>query len=285
MFLMSKPVPSAEPAGPRLVLVDGKSEDRAGSPGVHAALSMLEALVRRGALGLTELAGEVGVAKSTVHRITAVLVRRGWAIRRRDGRFDLGIRAIGISSSSAELPLITAFRSTAAALLDLHNETVCLAVVDGDDSVYIALEETSHAVRLVTHVGSRTPAYASASGRVVLSDRPDSAVAAQFTGRILESPTGSRLDGIDALLAIVRAVRTIGYAHNDEETAVGLDSLSAPIRNARGRVLAALTLCIPSSRLGRDRFDVMTADLIDAAARLSADISWLPEWNATRADR
>ena len=142
---------------------------RAGSPGVHAALSVLELLVSRGPLTLSDLAHELELAKSTLHRVCAVLVERGWASRARDGRFDLGIRAIGIGARAAELPIVAAFRRAAAALLTRHDETVCLAVLDGTESVFVAIEETSHPVRLVTHVGSRTPALASASGRVVLA--------------------------------------------------------------------------------------------------------------------
>lgn len=259
--------------------------DRAGSPGVHAALSVLEALVRRGSLGLTELVAEVGVPKSSLHRICAVLVQRGWVLRNRDGRFALGIRAIGIGSSSAELPLVIAFRSTAALLLTDFNETVCLSAIDGDDSVFVAMEETSHAVRLVTHVGSRTPAYASASGRVILADRPDETVSAQFGGRALETPTGRRLRGVEELLGILAGVRSCGYATNEDETAEGLHTISAPVRSGRGHVIAALTICVPSSRLPLDRRDKMVRALVVSSRVLSERVTWLPSWNSTRADQ
>ena len=275
MVFMPNVVPLGEQIG----------DDRGGSPGVHAALSVLEALVRRGPLGLTELGAEVGVAKSSLHRICAVLVQRGWALRNRDGRFELGIRAIGIGSSAAELPLVIAFRATAATLLTEFNETVCLSAVDGDDSVFVAMEETSHAVRLVTHVGSRTPAFASASGRVILADRADEIVSAQFGGRSLETPTGRRLLGVAELLRILDDVRTTGYALNEDETAEGLHTISAPIRNGRGRVIAALTICVPSSRLPLSRRDEMIRALAESSSTLSDRVAWLPAWNATRADQ
>ena len=113
----------------------------------------------------------VGIAKSTLHRICVVLVERGWAVRDREGRFDLGIRALRLGSSSAELPVVTAFRTVAAEFITRHDETIALAVLDGVESLFIAIEDTSQPVRLVTHVGSKTPAFASASGRVVLWPR------------------------------------------------------------------------------------------------------------------
>jgi IclR family KDG regulon transcriptional repressor len=258
---------------------------RAGSPGVHAALSVVESLVARAPLGLSELSAELGIAKSTLHRVCAVLVERGWVVRDRAGRFDLGARAIGIGARSGELPIVTAFRGIAARLLTAHNETVCLAVLDGDDSVFIALEETSHPVRLVTNVGSRTPAFASASGRVVLAERPETVIEAEFGGAVLVTPTGRRLRGVAELQEILERVRRDGYAENRGETAMGLYSVSVPVHNGTGAVLAAMTICVPSSRLDATRREALISDLVAAGEALSAEVVWLSAWNAMRADR
>src|SRR5262245_57003338 len=258
---------------------------RLGSPGVHAALSVVELLVARAPLGLSELAAELGTAKSTLHRVCAVLVERGWAVRDRDGRFDLGARAIGIGARSGELPIVTAFRGIAARLLTAHNETVCLAVLDGDDSVFIALEETSHPVRLVTSVGGRTPAFAAASGQVILAERSAAVIEAEFGGRQLVTPTGRRLRDVGELREILERVRRNGYAENQGETAVGLCSLSVPVRNGTGAVLAAMTMCVPLCRIQDARRETLIADLVEAGRALSAEVAWLPAWNAMRADR
>ena len=245
---------------------------------------MLEALVAQSSLTLSDLAAQLGAPKSSVHRVCSVLVNRGWVIRNPDGRFDLGIRAFGLSPRSSEYPLVRAFRGTAAELLTRHNESVCLAVLDADESVYIALEETSQPVRLVTHVGSRTPAFASASGRVILADRSPHVVAAEYAGRPLVTPTGRRLRGVEELLTILRKVRRDGYAENHEETAEGLYAASVPVRNAADAVLAALTMCVPTSRVNGGRRERIIADLLDAGRRLSAAVPWLAAWNALRAE-
>jgi IclR family KDG regulon transcriptional repressor len=235
-------------------------------------------------LTLSDLASLLHAPKSSVHRVCSVLVDRGWLTRSSDGRFDLGIRAFGLSPRSSDYPLVRAFRGIAAELLTIHNETVCLAVLDADVSVFIALEETSQPVRLVTHVGSRTPAFASASGRVILADRSPQVVAADYAGRSLVTPTGRRLRGVEELLTILRRVGREGYAENHEETAEGLYAASVPVHNATAAVLAALTMCIPTSRVNPDRRDRVVADLLDAGRRLSAAVPWLPAWNALRAE-
>ena len=175
-----------------------------------------------------------------------------------------------------------AFRTVAAELLTRHDETVCLAVLDGDESLYLAVEETSHPVRLVTGVGSRTPAFASASGRVILSGRSRSVIDASFGGRALVTPTGRRLSGVAELHSILDEVRQRGYAENDGETAVGLYAASVPVLNAAGAIIAALTICIPTSRLSGERHRPLLDDLAVGGRRLSELVGWLPAYDARR---
>jgi DNA-binding IclR family transcriptional regulator len=257
---------------------------RQGSPGIHASLSVLEALAAHGSLALSELADELGVAKSTLHRVCSVLVDRGWVVRDGEGRFELGIRAIGLGARSSELPIVTAFRGVAAGLLTRHDETVCLAVLDRGESVYVALEETSQPVRLVTHVGSRTPAFASASGRVLLAGWSAAGVKAEYGGRPLVTPTGRRLRSVEELHEILATVRERGCAENREETALGLHAFSVPVANGAGAVLAALTICVPTARMTEERREAIVDDLLSAGARLSSEVAWLPAWNATGAE-
>ena len=109
---------------------------------------MLELLAARGAVSLADLARELVIAKSTLHRICGVLLERGWVIRDAAGAYELGIRALGMAARSPELPIVTAFRGVAAWLLTRHDETVCLAVLDGDSTVFVAKEDSSQPVRL-----------------------------------------------------------------------------------------------------------------------------------------
>jgi len=246
------------------------------SAGVHAALGVLELLASREPLTLADLSRELGLAKSTLHRVCSILVDRAWIIRDEAGRFELGIRALAAGSRSAQLPIVVGFRSIAAELLTRHDETVCLAALEGDDSVFVAVEETSHPVRLVTHAGSRTPAFASASGRVILASRPPEHVVGDYAGRPLVTPTGRRLNGLAELQQILERVRSEGYAENDGETAVGLYAVSVPVRNGARATLAALTMCVPTSRMTATRRNTIVADLLDEGEKFSRLVEWLP---------
>lgn len=252
------------------------------SAGVKATLAVLDLLASRAPLGLSEMARELGIAKSTLHRVCSVLVERGWVVRDDDGGFDLGIRSLRLSSRAEALPIVVGFRSVAARLLTLYDESVALAVLDGDQSIYVAIEETSHPVRLVTHVGSTTPAFASASGRVVLASLPTETIHVLFGARLLVTPTGRRLNGVPELLEILDGVRERGYAENREETATGLYAASVPVVNERGATLAALTVLVPTTRLGEKRDAAIVADLIAAGRTLSEHVGWLPSYTARR---
>lgn len=255
---------------------------QATSAGVHATLAVLDLLAAKAPLGVSEISRELNMAKSTIHRVCAVIQERGWVVRDAEGRFALGIRALRLGSSSAELPIVTAFRTVAADYLTKHDETIALSVLDGAESLYIALEETSQPVRLVTHVGSKTPAFASASGRVILASHPPSAIAALFGGQLLVTPTGRRLNGVAELQSILDEVRRRGYAENLEETADGLYAASVAVVNGEHATIAALTTCIPVSRLTDERRTTVIADLRELGARLSESISWLPSFSARR---
>lgn len=269
-------------AGLEDTAVNGGGTRQATSTGVHATLAVLDLLAANAPLALSEIGRELGIAKSTLHRILAVLVDRGWAVRDSDGCYDLGIRALRLGSSSSDLPIVTAFRTIAAEFLTRHDETIALAVLDGVESLFVALEETSQPVRLMTHIGSKTQAFASASGRIVLASMPPATVAAMFGGQLLVTPTGRRLNGVAELLAILEEVRERGFAENSDETADGLYAASVPVVNDQGVTLAALTTCIPVSRMTPERRNAVLGDLQPLGRKLSDLVRWLPSFSSRR---
>jgi DNA-binding IclR family transcriptional regulator len=242
----------------------------------------MELVVTHGRLGLGDLARDLELPKSTLHRICAILVDRGWAIRDDQGRYAPGVRAIGLGTRAGDLPIILGFRHAVGELMTRHDETVCLAVVDGQESVFLAIEETTQPVRLQTWVGRRAPAFASASGRVLRAARPPEAVSAEYGGLPLVTPTGRRLRSVGELQEILAGVRRDGYAENHEETAAGLYTASVPVVNGAGVVLAAITICVPTSRMSPERRETVLADLTAAGRTLSHDVAWLPAFNAKR---
>lgn len=242
-----------------------EARDHGGSPGISAVLDVLDVLDRHGPTTLAQLARETGAAKSTLHRVCSMMGERGWIARDAvSGCLELGPRVASLARAAPITPLTAGFHGVARRLIARHNETTCLTVLDGRDSVFIAKEETTHAVRLVTAVGSRLPAFAAASGRAMLADRSEEEVRALYEGSELETPTGRRLDGVQELLEILGETRRRGYAENIDETALGLHCLAVAV-GPPGRVVAAITFCVPTGRMSAARKREMVPDLLHAA--------------------
>lgn len=241
---------------------------RSGPAGITAVLDVLDTLDRLGPVTLAELVRATGIAKSTLHRVCVTMVERGWIARDGAGNFALGPRVAWLARATPGSALTAGFHVVAQRVLARHNETVCLAVLEGRDSVFIAKEETSHSVRLITAVGSRVPAFASASGRVLLADRPESEVESLYAHGELITPTGRRIDGVPELRRILDETRVRRYAENLDETALGLHCIAAPV-GPPARVAAAITFCVPSGRMTPERREEMIADLWVAAEQLA----------------
>jgi DNA-binding IclR family transcriptional regulator len=240
-----------------------------GSAGISAVLDVLDALDRHGPVTLAELSRETGVAKSTLHRVCSTMGKRGWIARDSgSGNIELGPRVAWLARANPASALTAGFYEVAREIVERHNETTCLTVLDGCESVFVAKQETTHPVRLVTAVGSRLPAFASASGRAMLADLPEREVAAMYKGSELVTPTGRRLQGISELITILRETRRRGYAENVDETALGLRCLAVPV-GPPGRVAGAITLCVPSGRMDGARKREMLPDLMAAAHALA----------------
>lgn len=241
---------------------------RVRSAGVATVLDVLDALDGHGTLTLSELARETGAPKSTLHRVCSMMLERGWIARDANtATLGLGPRTAWLARTTPAAALTNSFHSIAGRLVSRHNETACLVVLDGLDSLFVAKVETTHLVRLVTSVGSRLPAFASASGRVLLADLPRERIAAMHADSALVTPTGRDLGGVRDLHRILARTRRLGYGENIDETALGLHCIAVPI-GPPGHVVAALTLCVPSGRMSSERKAEMLPDLLSAARSL-----------------
>ncbi len=251
---------------------DDPGRDGSASAGVGAVLGVLEALSREQPAGLARLARETGVAKSTLHRTCAAMTARGWLRRDPASReFLLGPRALALGHPPIQVALADRFPATARRLVDRHNETTCLTVLSGTESVFVAKVETTHPVRLVTQVGSRLPAFASASGRVLLADLDPAVVDQLYADEDLVTPTGVRIGTVLDLHRILETCRARGYAENVDETSLGLHCIAVAVGEPSA-VIAAITFCVPSGRMSEDRRRQMLGDLQSTARALAAAV-------------
>jgi len=249
------------------------------SAGIAAVLDVLDCLDRFGAASLSQLARETGIAKSTLHRVCGAMSERGWVAREPgSGLIALGPRAALFARRAPTWALLVGFERLAQGLVARHNETTCLTVLDGCDSLFVGKRETTHPVRLVTPLGSRLPAFASASGRAMLAELPWEEVERLYAGAELITPTGRAIGGLAGLGRLLAETRARGFAESVDETALGLHCVAVAVgTTAPGPAApAAITFCVPSGRMSPRRRAQLVAELRRAAVELRA-VSENPE--------
>lgn len=246
------------------------SDDQADSSPVQSvdrAIEILELLAARGELGITELAAELGVHKSTSFRLASALERRGLVEQSRGrGGYRLGFGLLRLAGAmSGQLELTQQARPVSLRLADQLGETVNIAVLDRGAAVNI--DQVLGRGSLTTHnwVGQRTPLHATSSGKVLLAYLPATELDA-LLAQGLETQTRYTIVDPDLLVRELLAVRRHGFAATVEELELGLNAIAAPIRGTGGRVIAAISVSGPSSRLSAAQVRASGVDQIPAAA-------------------
>jgi DNA-binding IclR family transcriptional regulator len=252
---------------------DARAGDRAPAAlvqSVDRALSVLEILGARGEAGVTEIAGELGVHKSTAFRLVAVLESRGFVEQLADrGKYRLGFGIVRLAgATAAHMDLAQESRRTCEELAASLGETVNVAILDGDRVVNISEVRGTAAISSQTWVGQRTPVHATSSGKVLLAFAPES-VRVSLLQPPLERYTDATVTDVDQLERQLEEVLRQGWATTVEEYEVGLNALAAPVRDADGRVVAAVSVAGPSFRLPTGELGEIAPVVVAATDALS----------------
>ena len=221
--------------------------------------------------GVSELAQELGIVKSNVHRLLQTLVRCGY-VRKSDDppRYHCTLRMFEFGALLADridIRAVAAFHLRR--LAESTRESVFLSVLDGTDVVYLDKVDSPQSVRAYARIGGRTPAYCSAAGKVLLACQPDDTLAALPP---LQAYTARTITDLDELRQALRQVRARGYAINDGEWREGVCGLAAPVSGVGGQPLGALSISGPTQRLGPRVLRNLAPLVMEAARAVSAEM-------------
>lgn len=243
---------------------------------VDRALEVLEIIARYGSAGVTAIADELGVHKSTVSRLIGVLDSRGYVEQIAErGKYRLGFAIVRLAgSATAEHDLAKAAQGVCDRLAEKVGETTNLAVLDGDRAVNIVKARSESEVALRTWVGQSSPAHATSSGKVLLSELSPGDLRDRLSSR-LESFTDTTITSLTVLEKELAEVRGTGWASVCEELEVGLNAVSAPVRDHTGAVVAALSISGPAYRLEPGNFADVGADAMAAAVEIGRKLGFI----------
>src|SRR4051812_22069023 len=251
-----------------------------GAPGapmqtVERALRVLERVASfpRPA-SLTEIANSAGLHPSTTYRLLGTLVQTGYVTRDgRTGLYRLGLKLLRISHAlEDQMDIRTIALPVMERIVAQEDETVSLVIRTGATAVVIERVQCTRQIRSVTPVGSGGPLHCTAAGKALLAWlRP-----AEVQALMIEAPpirhTARTITDVDTLLNELAKIRAQGVALDRGERADDLIGIAGPIRNARGRVIAAMSLSGPAQRLSPDRRPTIAATIRTAAAEVSASL-------------
>jgi DNA-binding IclR family transcriptional regulator len=229
-----------------------------GSTSLHRTLAILTALgsdeaAARGGLGVVEIARRVGREKSQISRALKALDEVGLVERDRDTLvYRLGWRVFTMATNAGRPRLLAEAPPVLRRLVGALKERVHLTVRTDDGALTVLSESPMRAVQVMGWVGRVTPLHTTSSGRALLFDHTDEEVRELLAGTDF-SGAGPRapVDVADFLDRLHRA-RECGCALVEEEFEPGLVAVAAPVRDFRGRIVAALNVSAPQYRMGRD---------------------------------
>jgi len=246
---------------------------RDGQSVVEKVRSVLEAYIRNRtfSMGFAELLEECAVSRASLHRTLSDMVESGLLAQDEQGeKYRLGplLRsAATLATASVSVPGVA--RPHMEGLRDECGETVVLAELHGQFVVPVLRADGLHEMRMNQEVGRRYQAHAGATGKVLLAQLPPEPLAELLADDELERLTSNTVTDREGLAADLRLIRQAGVGVTLGERVPDAVAISAPVFDADGRAVAALTISGIASRYSRER---LTADAL-AVTRVAESIS------------
>lgn len=238
---------------------------------VERAFELLEQMAAAGGrLTIGELAAITGLPMPTIHRLMRTLVMSGHVRQEPSRRYALGPRLIVLGESASAL-LSSWARPHLAALVDAIGETANMALMEGDEAVYVAQVPSRHAMRMFTEVGRRVFPHCTGVGKVLLAQLPPAKAREILERTGMPARTPHTITDPGELLRELEEIRRRGYALDDGEQEVGVRCVAVPVLNAPA--LAALSISGPQTRLSPKLVDQAVPLMQKTAHELAAELA------------
>ena len=231
-------------------------------------LRLVEALREADGAGVTELANRLGMGKSAVHNHLSTLRKHGYVVKEGD-TYRTGLKFLEVGGQRRNrMELYQAAEPKVNELARQSGELCNLMTEEGGVGVYLYRAKGEDAVDLDTYAGRRTNLHNTALGKAVLAHLPRSRVEGIVDRHGLPAETDNSITDEGTLFEELDRVRERGYAVDDEERLKGLRCVAVPVRTSDGRVLGAISISSPRSRMKGERLEREIPEMIQNAANV-----------------
>ncbi|CCK31776.1 oxidoreductase [Streptomyces davaonensis JCM 4913] len=253
------------------------SSSAGGVQSVDRAISVLEILAQRGEAGVSEVAGEIDVHKSTAFRLLGALEARGLVEQAGErGKYRLGFGIVRLAGAvTGRIDITQQGRPICERLAEELGETVNIAVMQEHYAINLYQVRGPGAITAHNWVGQLTPLHATSSGKILLAYMPTKERAALLGAAGMKKVTPRTITAKTKLEKNITEARERGYAYTLEELEIGLHAMAAPVRNRDGDVIAALSASGPGYRLTEERLHELSPILLKGAEEISHRMGYL----------
>lgn len=242
---------------------------------VVKSMALLNLFLHKQSLTLSELVSLTGMPKTSVHRMVSSLEEMGFLSRDASGAYSLGLVFLEFGQLVADrLDIRKIAKPVMEELCREVDEAVQLIMRDGNEAIYVEKIEGTQTVRLYTAIGRRSPLYAGACARSILSFLPREEIEAYIKQTELISIGSGTITDPEKLLQEIDASVQNGYTVSYSELENYTAAIGAPIFNHKRQVAAGISIAGFEARFTEDRLPYLTEKVKDAALQISRKIGY-----------
>lgn len=232
-----------------------------------------------GYIGLAALAGMVKMPKSTLLRLLSTLKNHNLVQQDESTkRFSLGLGLVALGRAAEKnFNLTEVVHPFLVELSERTGETASLMMLEGDHVVYIDQVASKSMIRGQPRIGLSLQLHCSSGGKVILSSMSDQKIDALLKGRTLKQQTDKTITDMDKLKKEIQKIREQGYSVDDEEVEVGGRCVAAPLKDKDGKVIAAVSVMGPTTRIRQKDFTEIAKIVKEEVQKASVSLGYNSE--------
>lgn len=244
---------------------------------VDRSLSILEVLSDyENGLGITEISNKVNLHKSTVHRLLATLIYKGYVQQNEENNnYELTLKLFELGNKKVEkMNIVTASKPYLQEMMSKTNEVVHLVIREGTEIVYIAKVESQNVIRMHSRIGMRKPVYCTAVGKSMLAYMPEDEIEKIWRNSDIKKSTEDTIIDFEKFKENLKLVKQRGYATDEQENEIGIRCVAVSILNYKGEVCGAISISGSIISFTEEKKEEFSKLIIEYAIKISRELGY-----------